>query len=563
MNWRSLGFRLSCLFSALLLAALVSLSAALWWSVEFNMIAAVDELLEARASSFDRYAESEFGNVFIESRTDPGKGEFRGRIEEVDWDRRWLSLRGTRIRLTDRTEFEGSLRASGLRAGQFGEVEVQRASAGSDWEAATVAVVADLAKEMKESFGEYAMSAPDGHLIQFRNPAGETILPVRAEAAPVVSWREMAPGLITVATVSGSYRCLRRDVALPSGAYRLQMASSLAAVAATRAGLLQWAWWIFPLLVVVSLAGGIVFSRAALRPLEEFSAVTSRITAQRLTERMEARRTGDVIEHLARTFNSMLDRLESSVKRLDEFTADASHELRGPAAVIRTTAELALRQNREGENLRRDIAEIHAEAVRLTGVIEDLLAVARADNSPGQPSVSEVDLSPLVTEVVAHFHHEAGPRVTAGIEGGPFVVRGHEASLRRLLLILVDNALRHNPEDTAVRISLAHEDGQVVLTVADSGGGIDAAHLPRLFDRFYRVDPARSRSSGAGLGLAIAQRIVQAHGGQIAVSSTVGSGSVFRVSLQAHTIDPAPAALPVTVAGRANAVTRAGTALPS
>ena len=537
MNWRSLGCRLSCFFSALLLAGLVSLSAALWLGVEYNMMAAVDELLEARASGFASYAESEFGNVFVESRTDPNKGEYRGQIEQVDRDGHWVSLRGVRIRLTDRTKFDGSLRAQGLQPGQFGEVEVERASAGSDWEATTVAVVGDLVKEMKEAFGEYALNAPDGHLIRFRNQAGDAILPVRAESLPSVSWQNTRAGFVNVATASGAaYRCLRREISLPSGTYRLEMASSLAAVSATKAGLLRWAWWILPFLILVSLAGGYLFSRAALLPLEDFSAVANRITAQRLTERLEVRRTGDVLERLARTFNSMLDRLESSVKRLDEFTADASHELRGPVAVIRTTAELALRQDPTGENFQRDLCEIHAEAVRLSGVIDDLLTLARPDSSLDQP-LSPVDLGPMVTEVAERFCRQAGPRVAANTGGGTLVVRGHEPSLRRLVMIMVDNALRHNPNDTDVTISVAEADDRVVLTVADSGQGIAAADLPRLFDRFYRVDPARNRSSGAGLGLAIAHRIVQAHGGQITPSSEVGAGSVFRVSLQPYAVD--------------------------
>ncbi len=276
----------------------------------------------------------------------------------------------------------------------------------------------------------------------------------------------------------------------------------------------------------------------------------------RLSDRLEVRRTGDVIERLAVTFNSMLGRLESPVKRLDEFTADASHELRGPAAVIRTTAELALRQNRTGENLQQDIREIHAEAVRLSELIEDLLTLARLEGSIDESLLSAVDLGPMVEGVAKQFGRQAGSRITANKGEGSLVVRGHESSLRRLLLILADNALRHNPEDTVARISAARADAHVVVTVADSGRGVPAADLSRLFDRFYRADPARNRSSGAGLGLAIARRIVERHGGQINASSELGAGSVFRVSLEPYSINDG-------VVERASATAQAPTQCPS
>jgi heavy metal sensor kinase len=398
-----------------------------------------------------------------------------------------------------------------------------------------VAVVSDLGKELKETLGEYALTAPDGHLIQLRDSrSGDVILPVRSESAPLVPWQPLPAGLSTIQAAQGAYRVLRRDLAMLEGTYRLQMSSSLAAVSATRSGLVRWVGWVLPLTILLILGGGYLISRAALRPLEDFAGVANRVTAHRMSERLEAPGTGDVIDRLARTFNSMLERLEASVTRLDEFTADASHELRGPVAVIRTTAELALRQHRGEEDLKRDIAEIQTEAVRLSDLIEDLLTLARSDGNLHAPPLSAVDLSPIAAEVATQFCRLAGPRVSTDTGNRGWVVRGHAVSLRRLLLILIDNALRHNPDESKVVIGLTEEKGQVILSVADNGQGIAAAELPRLFDRFYRVDPSRNRSNGAGLGLSIARWIAQCHGGQITASSQMGQGSVFRVSLNAY-----------------------------
>ena len=534
MKWRSIEFRLAGLFSLLLLAGLASLGAVLWFGVEYNMVSAVDTLLEARATNLAKFVDSEFGNVFVESRGDINQGEFRGPIERVDTDHRWIVMRGARIALRPDTKFEGSARPVNLQAGQFGEVEVERASTSSDWVARTVAVVTNLPKELKEMLGEYVQAAPDGRFIQLRASSGEAFLPVQNGPewiATVPPWQDRPPGFSTLQTPAGAFRTLHRELSLPGGSYRLQMSLSLAALAATRRGLLQWIGWAIPVTILLSLAGGYLIGRAALRPLETFAGVAGRITAHRLSERLEAPGTGDVIDRLARTFNSMLARLESSVKRLDEFTADASHELRGPVTVIRTTAELALRQGRADGDLRKDLGEIQTEAVRLTDLIEDLLTLARSDGNLHAPPMTDLNLTPIVNEVSEQFRKLAGPRVQTMADENGRLVRGHAVSLRRLLLILVDNALRHNTEESSVVISVGDEEGRLVLAVTDNGQGIPEHELPRLFDRFYRVDASRSRASGAGLGLSIAKWIVECHGGTITVVSELGKGSTFRVSL--------------------------------
>lgn len=545
----SIGFRLALLFSLLLLAGLLSLGAVLWFGVEYNMVAAVDALLEARAANLERFVGNEFGNVFVESPGDSNKGEFRGTIEQVDPARGWIAMHGgTRIRLNRETWFEGSLTAARLRAGPFSEIEVERAAPTAEWVAQTAAVVTNLEKELKEMLAEYALTMPDGRLIQLRSERGELLLP--SDYTPgsnlpqaEVPWQlHAAPGSSTIKAAAadggGAYRLLSRTLSMPGGTYHLQIAASLAAVASTRAGLLGWLWWVVPLTILLSFGGGYLVSRAALRPLEQFAGVASRITAHHLSERLSMPGTGDVIDRLARTFNSMLGRLESSVGALDEFTADASHELRGPVSVIRTTADLALRQSgRNDEELRKDMRGIQSEAVRLTELIDDLLTLARADSAElpdAVPPMVELDVATMIHEIVQQFRRQPGsPLIHAEVTDPEFsyFIFGHASSLRRLVLVLADNAVRHNAETVSVRVSVAREGNRIVLAVADNGQGIPAHALPRLFDRFYRVDPSRNRSSGAGLGLAIAKRIAIYHGGEITVSSALGQGATFRVSL--------------------------------
>ena len=533
MKLRSIEARLATLFSLLLLAGLISLGAALWIGFQYNMVSAVDDLLEARTASLVRFVNTEFGNVFVESVEDKNLGEFRGRVEAVEPGRHAITMNGVRIELSENTEFEGSLRPSGLQAGQFAEVEVARAGPNESWRARTVGVVDNLQSELRESLREYAMGAPEGRYVQIWTAAGEKVLrsPPAAEWPVPAAWRNASGGFSTVRTPSGPFRALDRELSFLGGNYWIRVCSSLAVLEATRKSLLYWLWWAIPSALALSLCGGYLISRAALRPLDTFAAVAARIGADRLSERLEPPGTRDVVERLALTFNAMLARLESSVKRLEQFTADASHELRGAVAVIRTTAELAVRQHRAEGELRADMAEIQGEAERLTGLIEDLLILARADGGNDTPLPMErVDLGAIAVDVAERFRRQMGApsRIHVDIDEQALLIYGHAPSLERLLAILVDNAVRHTPPDSSIRIAAGEEGGQRVLSVSDTGQGVSASALPHLFDRFYRADPSRDRSAGGhGLGLSIAKCIAELHGGRIDVFSVFGQGTTF------------------------------------
>jgi signal transduction histidine kinase len=230
----------------------------------------------------------------------------------------------------------------------------------------------------------------------------------------------------------------------------------------------------------------------------------------------------------------MLERIDSGFQRVTQFTADASHELRTPVALMRTTAELALRKQRNDADYRQALREILDESERTTGLIENLLTLARADAGKAPIQRHPVDAAALLLEVSEQasklaaqkgisFEHEPG-------EAGATVL-GDAAALRRLLLILLDNAVKYTPSGGVVSLSAVPTEGRLVIEVRDSGAGIAEQDLPHIFERFYRADKSRNRDSGgAGLGLSLAKWIVEAHRGEITVQSQDGRGSRFRVA---------------------------------
>jgi heavy metal sensor kinase len=503
------------------------------------MVQAVDDVLSVRIERLSIYLEAEFGHQFLNPGEEPKQGRLLGEIEQVDPQLNWLVIHGTTVHLTSQTRFQVPLHLQSLRVGQYVVVVAERND--DQWNATRIVPDKEFQAELQVELREYAVSLPEGDLTQMRTVTGQPLLPAGARngARALIPWQQPSgekPRPRTVEAERGSYRVLSGAVRLGSGSYQMQVASSLAPVAATQRRLLSGLLWAVPAGLILSLYGGYLISRAALRPVERIVGVASRIDVNRLSERLEVPPTGDVIERLAGTFNAMLDRLDSSVKRLEGFTADASHELRSPVAVIRTTAELALRQGRSEEELRQDMREVQDEANRLTELIEDLLTLARTDGGPDASPMTDVDLGALVRDVAGQYGRTMGAReLQVEVEETETIAKGYAGSLRRLLVILLDNAIQHTPAGTSIRVAVRGEAKALEVSVADTGGGISPEHVKRLFDRFYRVDPSRNRSNGGfGLGLSIAKWIVESHGGHITVGSQVGKGTKFSAWLPRH-----------------------------
>ena len=297
----------------------------------------------------------------------------------------------------------------------------------------------------------------------------------------------------------------------------------------------QYLLWFAPLLLLGASAGGYWLSRRALAPVDALTRTARTISGHNLSSRLEQLHTGDELQRLSDTLNEMLGRIESAFLRITEFTADASHELRTPIALIHTEAELALRRSRDESEYQEALRHILAEADRTAKLIEELLALARADSGREALNIRPIDLLPALRESASKWNQVASLRnlqFEQHLDIPRLPVIGDDNALRRAIDILLDNAFKYTPAPGKVTLAAEEKDGHVIVTVEDTGIGIAPEDQARIFERFYRVDKARSRElGGAGLGLAIAQWIVQLHKGSITVKSELGRGSVFEVEI--------------------------------
>lgn len=421
-------------------------------------------------------------------------------------------------------------------------------------------------EHMAEETLEYALTQPEGHLVDVQEETSGRVL-LKSEP------------------VRGPVAQQTYTFALHGRRYAARASASLAPIDEAQWELLRLLWISGPLLLAVSAVSGYWLSRRAFAPVDELTRTARGIGLTDLGQRVPVPPTRDELARLAEAWNEMLARLESSVGQVRRFTADAAHELRTPLSILRTTAELALRKPREPQEYREALADVVRSSAGLAQLVDGLLLLARGDAGVG-PAVREpVDLSSLTRDAAAGVAGLFDARQVAltinGADADTAVVLGDAAALRRLLMALLENAAQHTPAGGRVTVTVSNtrsgsmtntvpavtpaaewrsesasisasaaplgdaaagdvtaadeEIGErVVVEVRDTGAGIAAPHLARIFDRFYRADAARDRESGGhGLGLAIAQQAARAHGGEVTVSSRPGEGACFRVTLPA------------------------------
>ena len=274
---------------------------------------------------------------------------------------------------------------------------------------------------------------------------------------------------------------------------------------------------------------GWLVARSGLAPLRDIAHSVQQVTAAGLTERLGVKPWPAELAALAREFDRMLERLDESFNRLSQFTADAAHEFRTPLNNLTGATSLLLSRERPVEE-HREALEAHLEQYeRLNRMIESLLFLARADGNTAAPDIHPLAAGPLVRDVVEFFvplAEEGGVTLTCS---GDATLDADESLLRMALINLIANAVRFTPPGGSVHIGISQpERGRTLLSVADTGCGIAPEHLCRIFDRFYRVEAARS-SGGAGLGLALVQTIMKLHRGSVSATSQVGCGTTFQL----------------------------------
>lgn len=395
-------------------------------------------------------------------------------------------------------------------------------------------------EEIRDEFKEHSVLGPGGDLFQVCDEHG--IWLYRSASLEDAGVPIELPSVLTKKgsrenrmVKEVSVRFLSRPVTVLGKPYTVQVAALTGEIEEGlnrfRATLLL----LIPLVLAAASAGGWWMSRRALAPVDEITATARSIGERSLNQRLPVPPSNDELERLSRTLNQMLERIEQAFQRVTQFTADASHELRTPVALMRTTAELALRKQRGEQEYRQALSEVLAESERTTELIENLLILARADAGKAQLERTLVDIPALLLDVGEQARKLAARKNLIfrldAFESAPPVL-ADAAALRRLLLILLDNAVKYTPAGGSVSLRASVAGSRLHLEVRDTGAGIDSVDLPHIFERFYRADKSRSRDlGGSGLGLALAKWIADAHQAAILVESTVNQGSTFRVDM--------------------------------
>ena len=395
---------------------------------------------------------------------------------------------------------------------------------------------------MVEELQEHALPGQGGNLFQVRSPSGQWLFRSRALKASGVPLEPPAdlpvPRFANSVAEGLPVRLYSEKVLVGQTPYAIQVAAVTKEAAGALESFRTMLVFTGPLLVLVASCGAYWISRRALAPVDQITRAAQRISAENLGDRLRVPQTRDELQRLSQTLNEMLSRLEGSVRRMSQFTADASHELRAPIALIRTTAEIAVRRNRTAEEYCQALDDILQEAEQTSRVVDNLMLLARADSGNIQLEMARADLAAIVrsaAEAGETLAHANGLSFSTSLPAAPLPVHADPHAIRRVLLILMDNASKYTAAGGWIKVAAEGRDGCAIVSVADNGIGIAPADLPHIFDRFWRADRARSRDQrGSGLGLSIARSVAAAHEGTIEVESEPGKGSTFRLILPAQ-----------------------------
>jgi two-component system, OmpR family, sensor kinase len=390
----------------------------------------------------------------------------------------------------------------------------------------------------------------DGSTTQ-RDPLFPADMPIDASALDSAARGESR--YESVVLRSGQYRLLTAPVSADGNRFAIiQVAQSLETELATLDSLRDLLLIVVPVTLMFATVGGIILGQRAFAPMERVRHdVEIIIDDTDLSRRVGARLPGDEVGRLARTFDRLLERIQSALNRERQFAADASHELRSPLTALKGELSVALSRERSAADYKDVLVQLEASVDDMSVMVEDLLALSRA--SAGVMRVEAFDLDTLLEQVIERMHVLAEHKaivLSMQRAARPISISADRMKLQRVLTNLVDNAIRYTPPHGLILLHArldalralpgrtpAERGTHVCIDVRDSGIGIAPEHLPHVFERFYRADNARTRdgAGGSGLGLAIADAIIRAHGGRITVESKLGQGSTFSTWLPRDT----------------------------
>jgi heavy metal sensor kinase len=431
-----------------------------------------------------------------------------------------------------RTSLAGSLKENQLRrARQIGQLlreEIERRDEGG----VGAQVQARYAPDLNDRFVRIARQ--DGGLVYLSpGPRSQSFDPA---AVPPPEWTGEEERAREVPLVGGRRMLLAgHPVKMPgSGLYLVEVGAPMDEV---QADLRHWLVFLLAMLPVVggiALGGGYVLVKRALAPVDRISRSAERISSHNLSERLPVPHTGDELERLSVALNHMIERLDEAFQHSRRFVADASHELRTPLTVVRGELESFVTDEGLSAEWRERLGSALEEVDRLASIVEGLFAISRLDAGEAASEWVTFDLGRLVASTADQMALLAeDKKIQVACTGSKGVwVQGDRARMKQVVVNLLDNAIKYTPEGGAVSLKVEAGNGKAILEVADNGPGIPAEALTRVFERFFRVDKARSRQEGgAGLGLSIVKSICAAHHGGVDVTSEPGRGSRFRVEL--------------------------------
>lgn len=394
--------------------------------------------------------------------------------------------------------------------------------------------------ELLEELQEHSLLGLGGGLLQMSDPSGRVLFRSGRLKNTPLDLLNPAPGdgntrFASRAAGGQPVRVAARVVEVSGRQFLIQVAEPMSQFNESLARFEGILLVLAPCFLLLATAGGFWIASRALAPVDRITNDARAIRAENLSARLAMPRVRDELGRLTETLNEMLDRIETDVKRIVQFTADASHELRAPLTLIHTAAEFSLRRERSREELVEAMRKIVRESERTSRLVDDLLLLARADSQADALRLAPTDVSSTgreAAELAAGLAQAKNIEISSEIPHQALVMNADEKLLEQLWLILLDNAVKYTPEGGRIRFAMRPVNSHLETTVRDTGIGIAPSDLPHVYDRFWRADKVRSRAAGgAGLGLAIARWIVQTHHGEIVIDSELGRGSEVKVRL--------------------------------